>query len=562
MSPQLEALPYEIQQFILEYLDATHPASLTALACASKNLFATVKPFLFRTIRFSVKDIRDYNRIQPDRISIAVQEYSKLLKHYNSAEYVQNLIIGGDISEYDYRERGLRSQNGDFGPYHWKQSKISHVDRLTLASADGEVCDEPDPVRHMSRADYSKPDACYNDNPAWKPLAEFIKMLPGLKHLVYNYFSQFPPCLLEVLHNNLPGCKLHLYTFSMRSVPLLDDYETKLITSPCLTSIRIVCKVDTRRGTDFELGHPADHAMRHAIVLAPALNRVHIDVCRGGGARRIFLEPRIIPTTVCPSAPKSLDVRNSLHSLRLRFVISANRELVKRWTARIDFSKLKVLGLTGNINADTLDYMGSSYQFPSLRSLFIRYTLHDSAWVSGESLKRFLDRLPPLLSLTVSFSRSGLDVDGIAKHHGAALRRLTINNPHLNEYDLKCLAKYCPHLEYLKLGLKRTWGDANEIALYKALGSIPRLVDLDLSLNAPDRNLRGTDAPDFSDDDRFDKFHRKYCTLRSGFRDEHTEYIKNGYVRDQLMNCALDKDLACAIFRAISAGKPKDIGRE
>lgn len=583
MSSQLETLPSEIQQCIVEYLDATSPASLTTLGCVSKRLFATVKPFLLRTIRFSVVDISDYNEIRPDRISTAVHEYSQLLQRYNGTSYVQHLIIGGDISHDKYGAYGSKDK-GDYGPYQWRQSKISRMDRLALASADGELCDQPDPLRRDVRhgADYSGPDECYRNDYAWKPIAEFITKLPGLKHLIYNYFSQFPPCLLEALHKHRPGCQLHLYSFRMRSAPVLDAYETKLITSPCLKSIRVACKIDRKRGTDFDLNHPGDYAMRHAVVIAPALRRMHVDMYRGGGARRISLEPREKVTTVSPCAPDSGDIRQRLHSLRLFSYagVSTSRKLLERWMARVDFSELKALGIVGYTEPATMEFLGSDCQFPSLRSLLIRLTLYDCESERekldyGKSMKQLLGRLSPLLSLSLSHLMPGLNVEFIAKHHGVTLRRLAITDSKLNEYDLKCLAKFCPHLEYLKLSLPRSWGDASEVALYNALGSIPRLVEVELDLKSPDRQLRRVDNPvspdnghmgefdisDPSDGDQLDEFHNQNCTLQSGFRGEQMEYIKNAYVRDIFMNCALDQNLACAIFRAISAGKPKDIGR-
>ncbi|KAI9043042.1 uncharacterized protein KD926_004545 [Aspergillus affinis] len=151
-----------------------------------------------------------------------------------------------------------------------------------------------------------------------------------------------------------------------------------------------------------------------------------------------------------------------------------------------------------------------------------------------------------------------MDFERLAKQNGIRLRRLTMSNSPLSEYDLRCLARYCPNLEFLKLCLTRSLGNANGVALYNALGSIPRLVDVELELNTPDRHVRDEDHPDPSEGGSFEEFHEKDCILQ---KDDVTEHIKNGYVRETFINCALDKDLACAIFRAISAGKPKEIGR-
>ncbi|KAH8422541.1 uncharacterized protein LDX57_000295 [Aspergillus melleus] len=563
MSSQIEALPYEIRQFILEYLDATSPASLTALGCASKQLFDAVKPFLFRTIRFSVKDFRDYYSLKQDRISTAVQEFSKLLQRYNGTEHVQNLILGGDMIHHEYHPRGS-STRGDLGPYHWRQSKISHDDRIAIASADGEPCDEPTACGY-SFASGSQFEDCHTDDHVWKPLAEFIKTLPGLRHLIYQYFSQFPPCLLEALHHHRPGCKLHLYSFNMRSASdELGAYETKLLTSPCVRSINSWCQGFIEPGQDNQivLSHPGDFLMCHAVVTAPALKRVQVDILpvRGGARRAGYSQkgPKIVAAHE--------NILTSLHSLRLhRRYAKITRDILERWTKHADFSQLKVLGIIGSIVTEALEYLGSNCNFPSLQSLFLDLSLDYADDLSEfdndayqEDMVHFLCRVPPLLSLSLSHMPRGMDVERVAQHHGSRIRRLTITKYPLKEHDLKCLAKYCLRLEYLKLSLERSFGDANELALYSALGSIPRLVEIELDLYTPDRHTRNETHPEHSEGDSYDEFHEQNCTL---WKYGKAEYIKNGYLRDTFMNCALDKDLACSIFRAISAGKPQNISR-
>ncbi|KAI9043043.1 uncharacterized protein KD926_004546 [Aspergillus affinis] len=364
MSSQIEALPYEIRQFVLEYLDATHPSSLTALGCASKHLFAAVKPFLFRTIKFSVKGIRDSEDLKPDRISTAVQEYSKLLQRYNGVEHVQHLIIGGDITLGECDSRGSSSESDDDDddePYHWSRSKISHIDRLALASADGQLCDE-EHVFGSSKAKFGYPQDCHNDDHAWKLLAEFRKTLSSLKHLIYCYYKQFPPCLLEALHDHHLGCKLHLYTFKIFGTPdKLDDYGTKLLKSPCLHSIKSASQGVTRcmgrRTIDDEkriyLDHPGDFAMRHAVVIAPALKRIQVDILNRRGAIRTRYD-RISPVTV--AAHK--DTLKSLHPLRIfnDNTGTVNRYVLNLWTANVDFAELKFLGVTMH-TAKALKYL-------------------------------------------------------------------------------------------------------------------------------------------------------------------------------------------------------------
>lgn len=46
---------------------------------------------------------------------------------------------------------------------------------------------------------------------AWEPVVSLIKILPGLATLEYNCNNQFPPLLLDAIHEH--KCKLHHMTF-------------------------------------------------------------------------------------------------------------------------------------------------------------------------------------------------------------------------------------------------------------------------------------------------------------------------------------------------------------
>lgn len=79
----------------------------------------------------------------------------------------------------------------------------------------------------------------FDEDGAWKPLANFIQRLPSLTDIYYSSSNQFLPCLLEALHQYRPQCRLHLYSFKLRSIyDSDDDYcEFALVKSPCLYSI-------------------------------------------------------------------------------------------------------------------------------------------------------------------------------------------------------------------------------------------------------------------------------------------------------------------------------------
>lgn len=97
--------------------------------------------------------------------------------------------------------------------------------------------------------------------------------------------------------------------------------------------------------------------------------------------------------------------------------------------------------------------------------------------------------------------------------------------------------------------------------LYRALGSMSRLQRLKLSLDTSDVTA-GDEEEDNSDDDAdyppapnnpsWSEFDQQITRVRlHGYR-----YLRNGHIRDALINSALDENLARAIFHAISIGKP------
>jgi hypothetical protein len=76
----------------------------------------------------------------------------------------------------------------------------------------------------------------------WQPLAQFISGLQ-LKELVWTSTEQFPRCVLSVLNEKLPACRLHVYRFDLHSfhqrdtLQDIEETEYMLAASPCLCTI-------------------------------------------------------------------------------------------------------------------------------------------------------------------------------------------------------------------------------------------------------------------------------------------------------------------------------------
>lgn len=72
------------------------------------------------------------------------------------------------------------------------------------------------------RADNTPTMAAYDTEKAWEPLANLFRRLPGLREVIYECPAQFPPCLLQALHDKMPQVtpRLYLRTFKLR---MMDD---------------------------------------------------------------------------------------------------------------------------------------------------------------------------------------------------------------------------------------------------------------------------------------------------------------------------------------------------
>jgi hypothetical protein len=160
--------------------------------------------------------------------------------------------------------------------------------------------------------------------------------------------------------------------------------------------------------------------------------------------------------------------------------------------------------------------------------------------------------------------------DKVIEYHGEKLEQLIIHDTFhfhpdrliIREDEAKKVAKYCPLLENFTLTIPRTNGDSKEVSIYKALGSIPRLRNLDLSLDAAyiapfemeddDEGIHYADTP-MPEDPSFDEIDQQVFNPRGV--GNTLRKVRNGNLRAGLANGAFDKTLARAIFDTISTSK-------
>ena len=390
---------------------------------------------------------------------------------------------------------------------------------------------------------------------AWLPFAQFLGQLPGLKDLVYACTHQLPVCVLTALHQYHPHSRLHVHTFSLRSLYQerdqlhdIDPDELALATSPCLYSIRARClRYDTYRRFSFNL--EAVESMVRGY--APALRRVSIVYESPGGflgLQEAIRAPRAPwrgfpgPSPDRPSPQLAQPALAHLETL----VLSGNPPIpwgLAEWNNRTDFTRLRRFELFSGVSLDalnTLASMAADNKFHSLQvlGLYIAHERSSLRLLAEETPQRpsdmdkatslFLQAIPPLHKVDLTGAVGPRAIHALLHRHGPALRTLrllprreTTTTP---TNDLAhALPPHCPRLETLTLRVERRRGGPQEVAVYRALGALPRLARLTVLLD---------------------------CHLPDGAVPADDEAA---LIRATLANCAVDGALARAVFEEVAA---------
>jgi hypothetical protein len=519
--------PPEIVACIAEVLDASHAPSLLAFAQTSKHHYAISSCFLFRTVKMTLGDSEE-----PERLREEVKKWEAMLLRNSAFTYVRRLIfysadLGREMPENPYL--ALEPCERDNDPTHLRSCWDLYHNWWCP-----EVSESTPPLPSLRNDD-------------WQSVVHLVGQLHGLTDIFYACVAQFPICLLETLRVKLPRCRLHHFNFRLRDPN--GAYERALATAPCLYSIGDLDHVDDPAGRTLARCHaphlrsvfvwPTSRTRRDAAVgncdppegvgrdLVAALQ--HIELGRSGGDRD----------------PESL----------------SDFMIVSR-IAFNDFSALRILKLYSPIDYQTLP---PPENFPSLVNLSltcIRSPMASSYWIAALVFIRNLSRLTTLQ--LISWNRSISVVPGLSPN----LRKLQLSTHHVGADPLVCdhidqLATLCPHLEELAVEMRRSRGDASEVALYRVLGRLPRLRCLTIELDASPAPLiqvvkeDGTVARDTRVEPWFDTWGAEYLRgmrIEKGSIPSLYPYRK-GHLLDVFVNSAVDEELARSIFAVIDGAK-------
>lgn len=178
----------------------------------------------------------------------------------------------------------------------------------------------------------------------------------------------------------------------------------------------------------------------------------------------------------------------SLEYLQIRKVdapsfMELHRLKLSSWATDVDFSALRVLKLEV---AMTPGWLPEPSMFPALTTLFFQCNIKHLNISYWETEACFLRHLPQLTTLQIHDWNQWISVLPGLKPN---LRRLHLSREvsldtisTVDCDDIHKLADVCPQLEHLSIQIRRRRGDVNEVSLYRALGRLPRLQTLEITL--------------------------------------------------------------------------------
>ncbi|KAH0439721.1 hypothetical protein CcaCcLH18_02831 [Colletotrichum camelliae] len=539
--------------------------SLAKFSLTSKKYRSVASAVLARTVKFVITGLDKY----PGYLEQDVTQCYKSLDRDQNFAHVRRLVVAGLVTPPDFvhpeAASSTRAKGDGLKPRITAAEMVDDETRI-----DGWF-QETQPGHNGIHFGWDEFTIAKVPNEFWKPLTKLIKKLPRLTDLLYACPNQFPPCMLDALHEYHPRCRLHLRNFHLHSivdkpihVPVPDAEETahelRLASSPCLYSLRYSYAFNYGSYEEWNNGvlEPNPNNIHNSAVMrivtkmAPNLKRVHLRPASDSSSQPFPLEPwkaaKKISLTQSPA---------SLTSIEMDQALCVSEELIKSWRESTDMSLLRVLKLT-KLEVPALRELAKCI-LPSLVHLNISLPFVDSRpyWeVVAEALRGISPNL-------VAFKLGGLSSQiPLESFLGPCLRTLDVathNSRVFKEKDILEVAEQSPLLECLTLRILRRKGDASEVASYRALGKFKRLRDLTITLVVrPPPITRATLIEmDVQDMSGFEREIWRVTENKVPKRHQHRPGFTMRDLKAAVINSAVDAQLVRSIVDVISAAKQR-----
>lgn len=507
-----------------------HTKDLLEFALVNKYWYSIAKQLLYRTIHVDL-NYEDFYTMEQ-----TVQDCRNILTRDHAFRHVRCLVItscrmvlGSWRTPSTYRNyQGIKDHRAVFG---------SSSDRMSRVVSDA----------------------------MWQLLFDLMTELPGLSDVHYNADCLPPKGLLSALDKKIrvKHCRLHVHSHGQQILDRMatDPDMLAIVQSPYLHSLAITFE-ESEDGFDMH-GRPSYvleevTALMTEENLAPELREVYLHCIP---VRKADPPPQIPPCRPAWQGPlhtEGGDHTSTAGTTSIRSLIVELPWIPSSWAQRnLQFSPTSLFYLRLLQTSNTLDETTAMFlagtKFPDLTELKFecrRGILIPLSYF--ENLKMFLRGAPKLAVLQIMSWR--FDRLSLADCLGSGIKTLKLApyysaGKSLGMDEISQLVANCPNIRELLMQVDRSRGDSTEVAMYKLIGSMPNLQHLTLCLQSPVPSLygRADGSTDTAIEPDLDDFEKDYLCNGRTFR--------HGHLRDDLVNCAIDRKLAVYIFHAISSGK-------
>ncbi|KAJ5636975.1 hypothetical protein N7490_006854 [Penicillium lividum] len=395
---------------------------------------------------------------------------------------------------------------------------------------------------------------------------DLIHRVPQLRDIDFLMSNGGPVKLHEAIRQYHPSCRSSVYL-----TPQLGDMYQKTngwALSPQLHTAHVTLFEYPERRNFRE--HP-DRVLEDVVVRAPHVKRLALQIVAGGqvGPKEDFNETVIIDGR---SGMEPLRAKLEQLAWPLNTLMPAGQFL--KWDQLVDYSCLKSWTVGGIEDTQVLRAIANLRPFQQLNRLTLAlFPPQDDELSFYTASEAMFDSLPPLTYLCLLGSYKPILLTTALRKHSPTLLELKLNvgpqdwnhqtlrrlrakgqsvtGPICSAEEIHPLAAQCPSLQTLCIAIQRNRG--LETPAYSALALFPALTTLELYLNCPplvDPNeiipLSPVPPRDLTE------FEKAQPLPSTGLD------VPIWYLRDTMINSAIDKDLAKTIFTHIRSHQVRD----